>query len=434
ARELLVALEGISSAVAATTSVSSATSTDATASHRRWRLIAAPAVVVAALAAGAYFYLHRAPKLTEKDTIVLADFTNTTGDAVFDGTLRQGLSIQLEQSPFLSIISDQQIQQTLGLMGQTAEAKLTPAIARELCQRTGSTAVLDGSIAQIGTQYLLTLKAVNCVSRESLASTETQASDKNHVLDALGKTASEIRNRLGESLSTARKFDTPVEQATTPSLEALQAYSLGSKTLSGKGDFTAAVPLLQRAIRLDPNFAIAYAVLGDCYSNLGEESLAIENYRKAYELRERVSEREKFYIESDYYQNVPGDQEKARQVYELWAETYPRDFVPPANLGFICRNLGQYDKALLWFREVLRVDPASGFGYANLVPSYLYLNRLEEARATVEEARAKGLDSPSLHFSLYLLAFLKNDAAGMDQQAAWAAGKPGEEDVLLASE
>jgi eukaryotic-like serine/threonine-protein kinase len=401
----------------------------------RWVAVTGATVLAIALAVGAFWWLNgrKAHALTEKDTIVLADFTNTTGDPVFDGTLRQGLSVQLEQSPFLSIISDQRIQQTLQMMGQPPDARLTPETARDLCQRTASAAVLDGSIAQIGTQYLLTLKAVNCASGESLASTEAQAGDKNHVLDALGKTASEIRNKLGESLSTVRRFDTPLEQATTPSLEALQAYSLGWKTL-GKGDPVAAVPLLQRTIRLDPNFAIAYAVLGDSYSNLGETSLAAENCRKAYELRERVSEREKLYIESDYYQSVPGDQEKARQVYELWAQTYPRDWVPRINLGFISRNLGQYDRALAESREVLRLAPAIGFGYGNLVSSYLYLNRLQEARATAEEAQAKNLDSPSLRFSLYLLAFLQNDAAAMAQQVAWSAGKPGVEDVLLGLE
>jgi Flp pilus assembly protein TadD/predicted Ser/Thr protein kinase len=402
--------------------------------NRRW-LIAAAAVVIVGLAIGAWlFYAHRAHALTEKDTIILADFTNTTSDVVFDGALRQGLAVQLEQSPFLSLISEQRIQQTLRLMGQPPDVRVTPEIARDLCQRTGSAAVVDGSIAQIGTQYSLILKAVNCSSGESLASTEAQASDKNHVLDALGKAAFEIRSKLGESLSTVQKFDTPVEQATTPSLEALQAYSLGWKTFVGKGDNAAAVPLFQRAIRLDPNFAMAYASLGVDYSNLGETSLAAENTRKAYELRARVSEREKFYIESHYYHYVTGDLEKARQVYELWAQTYPRDFVPPTNLGAIYGNLGQYDKGLAESREAFRLDLGNGLSYTNLVSSYLVLNRLEEARATAEEAQVKKLDSPYLRFYLYQLAFLQNDAAGMAQQVAWSAGKPGAEDVLLAFE
>jgi len=306
----------------------------------RWAAAAGATIVVVALAVGGWlFFTRKAHALTAKDTIVLADFANTTGDQVFDGTLRQGLSVQLEQSPFLSIISDQQVQQTLQMMDQKPDAKLTPEIARELCQRTGSAAVLNGSIAQIGTEYLLTVKAVNCASGESLASTEAEASDKNRVLDALGKTASEIRNKLGESLSTVQKFDTPLEQATTPSLEALQAYSLGRKASAG-ADWVGAVPFFQRAIRLDPNFAMAYARLGTVYANLGEYTLGAENTRKGYELRRRVSEPEKFYIESHYYQNATGDLEKARQIYQLWAETYPRDWQPWPPLFVIYGALG----------------------------------------------------------------------------------------------
>ena len=394
-----------------------------------WKAIVAAGVALA-LSVGGYFYFNPTPKLTDKDTIVLADFTNTTGDTVFDGALRQGLSVQLEQSPFLSIMSDQQIQQTLRLMGQPADAKLTPAIARELCQRTSSAAVLDGSIAQIGTQYLVTLKAVSCSSGELLASTEAQASDKNHVLDALDKATSEIRNKLGESLSAVQKFDTPLEQATTPSLEALQAYSLGRKA-SAAADWVAAVPFFQRAIRLDPNFAMAYARLGTSYANIGESTLGAENTRKAYELRGRVSERERFYIESHYHHLVIGNQESARESYELWAETYPRDWQPLPPLFVIYGVLGQYEKSLAEAREAFRLNPGSGMNAANIVVSYLRLNRLEEARNAAKEAQAKKLDSPELRDFLYQLAFLQNDAAGMAQQVAWAADKPGVEDVLL---
>jgi len=399
----------------------------------RWVGVTGGAVLVVALAASSVWWLNgrKAHALTGKDTIVLADFTNTTGDPVFDGTLRQGLTVQLEQSPFLSLISEQRIQQTLRLMGQSPDAKLMPEIARDLCQRTGSKAVLTGSIAQIG-QYSLIVNAVNCSNGETLASAEARASDKNHVLDALGKVATDMRAKLGESLSTVQKLDTPVEQATTPSLEALQAYSLGWKTQTGKGDDAAAVPLYQRAIRLDPNFAMAYASLGTSYNNLGETSLAAENIRKAYDLHDRVSEREKFYIESHYYQLVTNDLEKARRSYELWAQTYPRDLVPPSNLTNIYGALGQYDKALAEAREGFRLNEAGGTG--NLVNSFLQLNRLEEARATAEGAQAKNFDSPYLRFVLYQLAFLQNDAAGMAQQSAWAVGKPGWDDVLLASE
>src|ERR1019366_438721 len=275
------------------------------AGRKLWKvLVPAAVVLVAAAIAGTFYFRSRQTthRLTEKDTVVLADFANTTGDAVFDGTLRQGLSSQLEQSPFLNLLSDERIAQTLSLMAQPQDAPLTHEMAREVCQRTASAAALDGSIAQIGTQYLLTLKAVNCSSGELLASTEAQASDKNHVLDALGKLASDIRNKLGESLGSLQKYDAPAENVTTPSLEALKAYSLGFQETVIKSDFAASIPLFQRAISLDPNFAMAYARLGTSYFNLSEADRAAENARKAYELRERVSERERFYIDS-HYQN-----------------------------------------------------------------------------------------------------------------------------------
>jgi tetratricopeptide (TPR) repeat protein/predicted Ser/Thr protein kinase len=401
----------------------------------RWMAATGATVLVIGLAvAGWLFFYPKTHALTDKDTIVLADFTNTTGDAVFDGTLRQGLSIQLEQSPFLSIISDRQIQQTLQMMDQKLDAKLTPDIARELCQRTSSAAVLDGSIAQIGTQYLLTLKAVNCTTGESLASTEAQASDKNHVLDALGKTATEIRKRLGESLSTVQKLDTPLPQATTSSLEALQAYTLGRDSLMRKGDYAASVPLFQQAIRLDPDFATAYIALSQGYYGLGEVSLAAENARRAYELRQSVSERERFNIEGLYHGNVTGNLEKQRQAYELWEQTYPRDFPPPNNLGTICAELGQYDKVLTQTRESLRLNSSNAIVWANLAESYLYLNRLDEARATAREAQSKNLDSRNLRFYVYQTAFLQNDTAAMAQQVAWAEGRPGDEDWFLMGE
>jgi serine/threonine protein kinase/predicted Zn-dependent protease len=402
----------------------------ATASGLRWKLILPAAVAVLALSVAGYFYFHRPPKLTDKDTIVLAEFTNTTGDTVFDGTLRQGLSVQLEQSPFLSQVSEKKVHQNLQMMGQKPDANLTPEIARELCQRTASAAVIDGSIAQIGTQYLLTLKAVNCSSGELLASTEAQASDKNHVLDALGKTASEIRNKLGESLSTVQRFDTPLEQATTPSLEALQAYSLGSdKDL--EGETVAGLPFFKRAIELDPNFAMAYVGLGYVYSGLGEPSLAVENFKKAYDFRGRVSEREKLVIESAYYWIAIGDLEKARQTDEVLEQTYPRDEWSPNDLSIIYHQIGEHEKALAEAQEAARRDPTSGRFYATLAYAYLNLNRFDEAQATAEEGQAKKLDSPYLRFALYHVAFLQNNAAGMAKQVAWSVGKPGVEDVLL---
>ena len=398
----------------------------------RRKLTIPVALAIVALVLGGYFYVHRVPKLTEKDTVVLADFANTTGDPVFDGALRQGLSSQLEQSQFLNFLSDERIGQTLSLMAKPKDTRLTRELAREVCQRTTSTAVLEGSIAQIGTRYLLTLQAVDCMSGESLASTEAQASDKNHVLDALGKVAFGVRNKLGESLNAVRKFDTPIELATTPSLEALQAYSLGRKKMT-ESDFTAAVPLFSRAVSLDPNFAVAYSSLGNAYWFLGETNLGAKNVTKAYELRERVSDREKLYIECNYYW-ATGNLEKARRGYELWAQTYPRDDVPAGYLGAIYTQIGEHIKALAEAQEAFRRSPGSDLNYANLVFSYLNLNRLEQAKATAQEAQAKKQDSQELRFSLYQLAFLENDAGAMAQEAAWAAGKPGVEDVLLASQ
>ena len=401
----------------------------------RWAAITGATVLVIGLVvAGWLFQARKAHALTDKDTIVLADFTNTTDDAVFDGTLRRGLSVQLEQSPFLSIIPDQQIQQTLGMMGQPADTKLTPAITRELCQRTGSAAVIDGSIAEIGSRYLLTLKAVNCLSGKTLASTEAQASDKNDVLDALGKTASEIRSKLGESLSTVQKFDTPLEQATTSSLEALKAYSAGYQSAIGKGDFTAARHLFQQAIKLDPNFAMAYLGLGLSSGVVGETALASENIRKAFELRAGMSEREKLWIDSEYQKNITGNRERAQQVFEVWTQTYPRDWVPRHELGSVYCELGQYDKALPEFREALQLYPESGLIHDSLVLTYTGLNRLEEARAAADKAKTKRIDSPELRLNLYALAFLQNDAEGMAQQVAFGAGKPGLENQLLGNE
>jgi eukaryotic-like serine/threonine-protein kinase len=400
----------------------------------RWEMLTGATVLVIGLAVGSWLIVsHKPHVLTDKDAIVLADFTNSTADAVFDGTLRQGLSIQLEQSPFLSLVADQQIQQTLQMMGQKPNAKLTKEIARELCQRTGSTTVIDGSIAQIGSQYLLTLRAVNCATGKSLASTQAQASDKNHVLDALGKTASEIRNKLGESLSNVQSFNVPLQQATTPSLEALQAYSAGYQAAIGQGDFTAARHLFQQAIKLDSNFAMAYLGLGLSSGAVGETALASENIRKAYEMRAGVSEREKLWIESEY-QYITGNLERSQQVFEVWAYTYPRDWVPRHELGVVYLQLGQYDKALAEFREALRLYPESALVYDQLVGTYTGLNRLEEVRATADEAKTKKIDSPELRVNLYTLAFLQNDAEGMAQQVALGKGNPGLENRLLGNE
>ncbi len=396
-----------------------------------WKILVPVAVLVVALVLGGlYWRSHRTVKLTDKDTIVLADFTNTTGDTVFDGgTLRQGLEVQLEQSPFLSLISEQQVRQALRLMGQPADSRLTPEIARDLCRRTQSAAVIEGSIASLGTQYVLGLKVFSCYTGDVLAEDQATADGKERVLKTLGDSAAKLRARLGETLATVKRFDTPLEQATTPSPEALQAYSLGRKT-SAASDYAAAIPFFEQAVELDPNFAMAYARLGNSYSSLGENTVGSENLKKAYELRDRASEPERLYIESHYYQYVPGNLEKARQVYELWAQTYPREWVAPTNLNQIYSNFGQYDKALEEAREALRLN-VNGVSYAGLVWALTTVNRLEEARATAEEAQAKGFDSPDLRFNQYQLAFLQNDLAGMAQEVGWAEGKPGIEDRFL---
>jgi len=409
----------------------SATGAAAVSDKRAWKTAAIMAGVLAAAvsAGGLYWRSHRSPKLTEKDTIVLGDFTNTTGDPVFDGTLREGLSVELEQSPFLSLESEEGIQQTLRMMGQPTNVRLTPQIAREVCQRTNSTAALDGSIALIGTRYNVILKAVNCVNGELLASTEAQASDKNHVLDALGKVALEMRRRLGESLSTVQKYNTPLEQATTPSLEALQAFSLGVKAQFA-GD-VAPVAFFQSAIQLDPNFAAAYDAMGSENEVIGT-ALAVENIRKAFELRTRVSEREKLIIEGDYYHFVTGDRMKAQQSYILGEQIYPREVTFRESLGVLYNALGQYETGLREDQEAVRLAPSS-ITYRFLIYTYLSLNRDEDAAALAREAHGKGLDS-SLGTTLYSLAFYRNDTAEMSRQVAAWAGKPGQEDLLLALE
>jgi serine/threonine protein kinase/Flp pilus assembly protein TadD len=401
------------------------------AGRKLWKVLVPAAVVLvaAAIGGGLYFRSRQTNRLTEKDSIVLAEFTNTTGDPVFDGTLRQGLSAQLEQSPFLSLLSDQRVAQTLALMAQPKDARLTRELAHEICQRTASAASIEGSISSLGSQYVVGLKAVNCRSGDVLANEQTTASGKEQVLKALGEAATKMREKLGESLASVQKYDARAENVTTPSLEALQAYSLGYQAYE-RIDFAAAVPLFQRATSLDPNFAMAYALLGVSYLNLGEDTRAVENIRKAYELRERVSDREKFYIASHYEHWVTGNLEAARKTYELWARTYPRDNNPLMNLGIIYNLLGDYDKALAQAQEAIKLDPRS-WNYGNLVNSYVQVNRLDEARATAQEAQAHNLDNPKIHLQLYRIDFLQHDAAGMEREAAGLMGKPGVEDVML---
>jgi serine/threonine protein kinase/tetratricopeptide (TPR) repeat protein len=421
---------GPSAVVNSATSVSS--SVAPTPKSSRMVVLAAAAIVIAAVfAGGLYWRSHASPKLTEKDTVVLADFTNTTGDSVFDGALRQGLSSQLEQSPFLNLLSDERIAQTLPLMAQPKDARLTHDLARDVCQRTASAATIEGSISNLGSQYVVGLKAVNCHNGDQLAQEQTTANGKEQVLKALGDTATKIREKLGESLASLQKFDAPPESVTTASLEALQSYGLGYQTMTVKGDFAAAVPLFLHATQLDPNFAMAYARLGTNYNNLGEESRAIESLHKAYDLRERASERERFYITSHYQDFVERDSEASRTTYETWARTYPRDEVPPTNLGVLYQVLGQYDEALIAARDAFKLSP-DGISYGNLCHTYVALNRLDEAKAVAQEAQAKNLDAPYLYIDVYTIAFLQHDLAGMARVVEHLMSSRGYEDQILA--
>jgi tetratricopeptide (TPR) repeat protein len=390
-------------------------------------------VSVAMLGGTWYWRSHRAPKLTEEDTIVLADFDNKTGDAVFDDTLRQGLSVQLGQSPFLQLVSGRKVNQILKLMGRQAGDRLTPEVTREVCQRARNKAMLTGSIARLGSQYVIGLKAVDCNTGDVLAEAQEQAAGKEAVLKALDKAAVSMRSKLGESLSSVEKYATPLVEATTPSLEALKAFSLGHKTHFAKGN-TAALPFYKRAVELDPNFAMAYAYMGLCYHNLGEAGLAAENLRKAYELREKVSERERLSIEAGYYMYTTGELEKAAQAYELRQQNYPRDYVPYANLGDIYGTLGNWEKELEEAREATRLEPNNELNYLNLGDGYANLNRLDEAEAVYKQAEERKLGIESLLSARYGLAFLEGDTAQMVQLLSAAMGKPGTEDVLLASQ
>jgi len=416
-----------------TTATTSAEPGVTTAVAKRWKVIVTAAAAGLAFFVAGYFYFHRTPKLTDKDKIVLADFDNNTGDSVFDDTLKQGLSVQLEQSPFLDLISDRKVNETLKRMGRPAGERLTPEVTREVCQRTGSNAMLTGSIARLGSQYVIGLKAVNCATGDVLAEGQEQAAGGEAVLKALDSAAVSLRGKLGESLSSVQKYATPVEDATTPSLEALQAYSLGRKMFFAKGK-TAALPFLKRAVELDPNFAMAYRSIASIYGNLNEPGRAAENIRKAYELREKVSERERFYIEADYYQGATGELEKAVPAFELWQQTYPRDFALYSHLGTTYGNLGNLEKALEAGREALRLEPNSVDNYELLGSSYMNLNRLDEAEAVYKQAEERKLEGEELLRYRYLLAFLKGDAAQMAQLASAATGKPGTEDLLLATQ
>jgi eukaryotic-like serine/threonine-protein kinase len=396
----------------------------------RWKIAVPVVFLIVAIGTGAYFFSHRRHTLTEKDTIVIADFSNSTGDPVFDDTLKQGLAVQLAQSPFLAILSDEKVHNTLKLMGRPPDERLTPTVAHDLCQRAASAAVIDGSIAKLEDAYVVGLNAVDCRTGDTLAREQITSDDKRHVLAALGKAAQELRGKLGESFSSIQKYDAPIEQATTPSLEALKAFSLGAQTSHEKGE-VAAIPLFRRAIELDPNFALAYARLGGTYVALGEPAQAAEIIQKAYELRERVSNREQFDITAEFHTAVTGDLEKSNQTAQVWARAYVRDWGPHQLMAWNYELTGRYEKAIAENLEAIRLDPDVALVYSNLMEDYTSLNRLAEAKATYRQALDRKLDGTYLHADYYVIAFLEGDDAEMLRQVSLAKDMPGAEDWLF---
>ena len=416
----------------ATSSSTMAESSAAAPMRKLWMVVVPAAIVIATalIGGGLYYRSHKTKPLTEKDTIVLADFDNNTGDAVFDDALKQALAVELGQSPFLNVLSDRKVSETLRMMGRSRSEPITADVGREVCLRTGSTALLGGTISALGSHYLIDLNAVGCTTGDTLAKEQAEATSKEDVLKALSRASSSLRAALGESLPSVQRFDVPIE-ATTSSLEALKNYSMGVKLKEEKGD-APSMPFLKRAIELDPNFPMAYAGLAISYTNIGQPSLAVEYATKAYQLRDRANEREKLRISAAYFV-ARGEFARATEVNELWAANYPRDSFPRLDRGADYFIIGQYEKALAEFQEALRLDPDSVTTYAALGEAYLHLNRLDEAKVTFDRAFAHKLDSGFLRLNIYHLAFLQEDSAQMQQQLVWSGDKPGNDDDWLLS-
>jgi eukaryotic-like serine/threonine-protein kinase len=410
--------------VAASSSGLSAAPSGVTPAKKQWKILVPAALVVLAalIAGGLYLRSRQSAKLTEKDSILLADFINTTGDAVFDGTLKQALAVQLEQSPYLNILPESRIHEALKFMGRSGDERVTSDVAREICLREGVKAMMLGSISSLGSHYVITLEAVNAQNGDSLAREQVEADSKEQVLKSLDHAASSLREKLGESIGSIQKFDTPLEAATTSSLDALKEFSLG-EAAHGQFNDEAAIPHLKRAVELDPNFAMALATLGVANSNTGNSKDAFEYIQKAFDAKERASEREKFYISSHYYGTFRGQVEKDRETLKQWIQAYPRDSVPLDNLSLEDQDLGNYDEALATASAAMRVDPKDPYSYQNLATAYQNLNRFDEAKAVAEQAIAQKTDPWSIHMVLYWIAFARGDQSAMQQEVAEAAGR-----------
>jgi tetratricopeptide (TPR) repeat protein/predicted Ser/Thr protein kinase len=409
--------------LAAQTPVSGSGSSVPAQGRRRVPLAIAVIALIAVVVAGAFFYGRRSRGLTQKDSILLTDFVNTTGDAVFDGTLKQALAVQLEQSPYLNVLPESRIRAALRFMGRSPDERVTGDVAREICLRNGVKAMLTGSISSLGSHYVIDLNAVNAQTGDSLARAQVEAESKEQVLKSLDQAASSLRGKLGESVASLQKFATPLEQATTSSLEALKEFSLG-QAAHQKLDDEAAIPHLKRAIELDPNFAMAYATLGVVYGNLTQEELQRVNMKKAFDLKDRASEREKLYISAHHYDEDTGEIDKAIETYEQWKKTYPRDTVPWDNLALQYEGIGQYEKALANASEAVRLDPKDSYAIQNLGDTYVRMNRYDEAKAVIEKGMAQGVNGETSRFNLYEIAFVRHDEAAMQQQVEALKGKP----------
>ncbi len=385
---------------------------------KRWKLYVPAAAVVAAAVAGFFVTSRRAPALTERDTVLLADFVNTTGEPLFDGTLKQALAVKLEESPYLNIFPDERVRQALPLMGRKADERVTGSIARDLCQRQALKAMLEGSITGLGSQYVIAVNAVNCQTGDTIAREQVEATNKEGVIKAVGEAAANLRGKLGESLASIKKYNAPLENATTSSLEAFKAFSIAEETRN-KGNERGSIPFYKRAIELDPNFALAYARLAASYSNLFDDAEAVRYFTEAFERRDRASEPERLYIAARYHDTVTGDLPKVIETYNLWKQTYPRESTPYNNLAVLYLQTGQSEKALENASAAVRLDPDQVFGYQNLVFSFRRLNRMSEAKAIAEQAIARGIDDSNLHRHLAEIAYLTGDAAPLDKEMSW---------------